>query len=161
MKKTIIAFAAVLATAFGASAVEYAHSLVINKTDGTKVKYQFKDTPVATFEGDCLKMRVIDSEESVLFPFAEVVNITIEKTGGSGVEGIEGVSGEIVFGLSHDLLEVSGLEPSSEVTVYDMSGVLLIRRAADAGGYAGVDISALGKGAYIVSAGNNSFKFVR
>jgi len=79
MKKTIIAIAAVLASAITASAVDYKHKLIVNKADCTKVEYKFEDTPVATVEGDDLKIELASTRESVLYPIADLASLTFEK----------------------------------------------------------------------------------
>ena len=149
-----------LATAFGASAVDYTHTLVVNKTDGTKVEYKFADMPVAMIEGNDLKMQLAGSEESVLYPIADIVNLTFEKKV-SGVESVVGEEGRVTFGISHESLEAAGIEPGAEVSVYNAAGMLCIKAQCGADGSVSVNISTLDKGVYVVNAGKNTFKFIR
>lgn len=159
MKRYIIAITAALATAISASAVDYAHKLLVNKTDGTKVEYKFEDAPVASIEGDDLKISFQYSDETVLHPIADIANLTFDKTE-VGIEGIF-TQGSVTFGLTRDLLEAAGLPAGTTVRIYDMAGMLHAEATCDADGVASVSIASLGQGVYLVKAGNNSFKFIR
>ena len=160
MKKTIIALAAVWATAFGASAVDYTHTLIINKTDGTKVEYKFADVPVATLEGDDLKIELLTTSENVLYPIADIVNFTFEKEL-SGVDNISSDEGRGSFGITREALDVSGLASDTEISIYNAAGMLCVKAVCGDNGTVSVDISTLDKGVYVVNAGNNIFKFIR
>lgn len=161
MKKTIIAIAAVLASAITASAVDYKHKLIVNKTDGIKVEYKFEDTPVATIEGDDLKIELVSTKESVLYPIADLANLTFEKKEYDSVESVGDDASRVSFGISRETLEVSGLAAGTSVSVHDLSGMLRATGVCDASGSATLDIGSLGSGVYIVEAGNNTFKFIR
>lgn len=160
MKKYIIALTAALATAISASAVDYAHKLLVNKTDGTKVEYKFEDCPVASIEGDDLKISFLYSEQTVLHPIADIVNLTFDKEEVNSVEGIY-TEGSVSFGLTRDLLEAAGLPAGTAVRIYDMAGALHAEGTCDADGAVSIPIASLGQGVYLVKAGNNSFKFIR
>jgi len=161
MKKTIIAIAAVLASAITASAVDYKHKLIVNKADGTKGEYKFEDTPVATVEGDDLKIELASTRESVLYPIADLASLTFEKKEYDSVECIGDDSTRVSFGISREALEVSGLTAGASVSVHDLSGMLRATGVCDASGSVTLDIGSLGNGVYIVEAGNNTFKFIR
>lgn len=160
MKKFIIAIAAVLATATSASAFEYLYSVEVNKTDGTKVAYKFSQNPVVTVEGDDMKMTYDGGTQSVLYPFAEVVNLTFSKTENSGVDNV-GVDGTVSFAVTRDALEATGLAEGTAVTIYDTAGAMRAQGNADADGSLTLPLGSLGQGVYVVKAGNNSFKFIR
>lgn len=142
--------------ATSAFAGEFLYSVIVNKTDGTKVEYQFADKPVATLEGDNMKMTC--GGESVLYPFASIENLTFDKR--SGVDGVT-VDGNVAFGLTREALEASGLQEGTLVNIYDVSGALRASGAAGVDGSVSVSLDGLGSGVYVVKAGNNSFKFVR
>lgn len=160
MKKTIIALFAVLATAITASATDYTYSLLVNKTDGSKVEYKFAEEPVITIEGENMKVTLATDEQGVLYPFADVANLTFDKQQ-SGIKAVEAAEGRVTFGLSRDLLEVSGLSDRAEVSIYTVSGVLMAKTACTPDGYASLEISSLPAGVYLVSAGQHKFKFIR
>ena len=161
MKKTIIALVAVLAAAFSASAADYVYSVLLNRTDGVTVVMKFEDEPVAQIEGDDLKMTVTSTGETALYPIKDIVNFTFMKAEYLAVEDIAGDGTKVSFGLNANTLDVAGLPGADEIAVYDMTGKLCVRVASDSNGVASVDISGLEKGVYIVSAGNNTFKFIR
>lgn len=160
MKKTIIALVAVLAAAFGASATDYVYSVLLNRTDGSSVIMKFADMPVAQIQGEDLKMTVTTTGESAIYPIKDIVNFTFLKQV-SGINDVSDDSKTVSFGLGSSTLDVAGLQGVVEITLYDMTGKLCARAQSDSNGAATVDISGLEKGVYIVTAGNNTFKFIR
>lgn len=163
MKKTIIAIAAALTAVFGTSAAAvYTHTLVINKSDGTKVEYKFEDIPVAEILGDELKITVGLTGESVIHPIVGMVNMTFDKQelGGIGLVPV-GDPGAVSFGISREALDVAGLAAGCDVMIYDVAGVLVAVGKAGVDGSVSVPLSGLGNGIYIVSAGKATFKFTR
>ncbi len=160
MKKIIIALAAIVTSAFGVQATEYSNSLLVNKTDGSTVEYRFADVPVATIEGDDLKIEVLMTRESVLYPMNEIKNLTFKKEV-SGVEGIVADGNHVMFGLSGDILEAAGLEAGTEIAIFDLGGVMRISAKADADGCATIKVSDLGQGVFLVKGGKHMFKFIR
>ncbi len=158
MKTKILVIFAVLATAFSASALEYNHSVLVNRTDGSKLEYKFHDCPVVFVEGNNINISVTMTQEKVVIPMADIVNLTFNKV--SGVESVID-DGRIFFGITHETLEVSGLEPSARVTVYDMAGMMCVQGTCDANGCVTIAIGDLAKGIYVVNAGDKSFKFIR
>lgn len=159
MKKTIIALAAAIAAAFSASAYEQ-YFVQVNKTDGTEVRYWFLDVPVAQIEGDDLKFTMAMTHETVLYPFAEVNNLTFGKVD-LAVEGIGTDHTGVSFAITAETLEMTGAAAGCEVAVYDAAGALRARGTADAAGALSLPVGQLDKGVYLVKAGNNSFKFIR
>lgn len=160
MKKMIIALAAALATAFGASATDYAYTLVLNKTDGQHVKYLFENTPVATIEGDEVTILETATKQQVTYPIADILNFTFEYVD-NGVEGVISNPGDVAFGLTADTLEAYGLPSGTEVAIFDMAGNLRVTGVSAVDGSASLGIAGLEKGVYIVKAGKHTFKFIR
>lgn len=146
-----------IAAATSAFAAEYVYSVIVNKTDGSKVEYKFSENPVATIEGDNMKMTYEGG--AVLYPFAEIVNLTFEKEE-SGVSNVADSVG-ISFAVTKERLEASGLESGTTVSVYDASGQLVAGGTAGADGTVTISIASLGSGVHVVSAGRETFKFVR
>lgn len=160
MKKYIIAAATLLATILGtATAAEYSHSVLVNLKDGSNVAYKFEDIPVATIDGDNLKITLGMTEQTVLYPFANIVNLTFEKK----LSGVTDVKSEnqVSFGLTSESLEVWGLTASTQVSIFDATGALRATGTADEAGYVAIETSNLDKGVYLVKAGAHSFKFIR
>lgn len=160
MKKFMIAAATVLASAFGAYAAgEYTHSVLVNLKEGDNVAYKFEETPVAQIDGDNLKITLGTTGQSVLYPFADVVNLTFNKE----VSGVAGVNDDATatFGLSSETLEATGLTAGTEISVFDAGGALRVRGTANDNGYAAVYVGNLDKGVYLVKAGKHTFKFIR
>lgn len=146
MKKSIIAAAFALIAASGMAAeLEYSHSVVVNLKEGNSVSYKFEDIPVATIEGDNLKIEVSATHQSVLYPFADVVNLTFDKKPASGVSEVES-QGKVYFGITADALEAGGLEPGTTVNIYDTAGALRMSGTADGTGTALIATSGLDKG---------------
>lgn len=160
MKKTIIALAAALASVLGVQAADYSNSLLVNKTDGSTVEYRFADVPVATIEGEDLKIEVLATRESVLYPINDIKNLTFKKEV-SGVEDIVAGGNHVMFGLAGDMLEAAGLEAGTEIVIFDAAGVLRASAKADADGCASIKVSDLGKGVFLVKGGKHMFKFIR
>lgn len=159
MKKTIIALALAVATAFGASAANYEYSLLVNKTDGTSVAYLFQDSPVATIEGENLKI-TSTTDEGVLHPIEDLSNLTILRKETSGVATLVD-KGAAAFGVTRQTFDAAGLAAGAEISIFSADGMLCAKGSADSEGRAAIDISSLGKGVYMVRAGKNSFKFIR
>lgn len=152
-------FVAALAVTLCASATDYAYSVLINQANGNTVEYKFEDMPVATFSEDNMVINV--GEQHVAYPIADIVNLTFDRTEKpeSGVAGV--VNTDMTVMLSKESLDIRGLNPGVKVAVYDVSGRMLISADADADGSFSTSLSALGKGVFVITAGNNSFKIIR
>lgn len=160
MKKIIFTLAAILTMAFSSLAVNYTHSLIINKHDGTDVEYKFTDQPVASFDGNNLKITLNSTGQTLFHPISDVANMKFTKYEDTGVESIQ-PSANPSFGLTKDTLEASGIEAGTQVNVFDLNGAVVAKGIADASGIATLDISALPAGVYAVAAGKHAFKFVK
>lgn len=159
MKKYIMALIALGAAAFSASAVNYAHSVWVNLTDGTKVEYKFEDVPVMGVEGTDVKITLASTDESVLYPMADIENFTFSKEVTEGVGNLSVVSPS--FGLNRETLDVTGLPGGTEIRIYDMAGREVARGKCDASGKVAVRVGSLPGGVYAVKAGKFAFKFTR
>ena len=163
MKKIISAISALIVCILTAGAattgIEYQYTLVLNKTDGTKVEYMFESIPVAEIQGDDVKITLTTTLQSVLYPIAQITNFTFERAT-NGIDGIQ-ADNRVSFGISDDVIEVAGLAPGTTVAVYDLAGSLRASGVCDAEGALTLTIGSLAKGVYVISAGNNSFKFIR
>lgn len=147
-----------IATIFGASALDYTYSLMVNLTDGSSVEYKFADTPSAVIEGDNFKIATLTSD-AVLYPIDDIVNITLQARETGKVVTLP--ENTLSFGLSSTTLEAFGLQKGQKVSLYSVAGLLRAESVAAADGTATIDISGLEKGVYLVKAGDKSFKFIR
>lgn len=161
MKKTILAIFAALATVFGAAAADYAYTLVVNKTDGSKVNFLFENTPLATFDNDNINITEVVSGLVFTYPLTDVVDMTFDKEIiPDGVENLGLGGSDVAFGLNKETLDVYGAPEGSVVYVYDLKGYLRAQASVTADGKASVRIADFEPGAYIVKVGNNTFKFI-
>lgn len=161
MKKIILAIVAVLATAFGAAAADYAYTLVVNKTDGSKVNFLFENTPVASFDNDNLNILESLSGLEFSYPLSEITDMTFDKELiPDGVENINLGESDVAFGLSKETIDVFGLTAGSLVNIYDLKGTLRAQGIVNADKKASLSIAGLEHGAFIVKAGNHTFKFI-
>ncbi len=151
--------AAVIAAVFGANALEQ-YYVQVNKTDGTQERFWFYDMPVAQLEDDNLKFTMAQTHETVLYPLAEVSNLTMGCVG-MGVDGVGDDFSGVSFAVTAETLVMTGAAAGCEVAVYDTAGSLRARGAADAAGSLSLPVGHLDKGVYLVKAGKNSFKFIR
>ena len=160
MKKHIFAALTALALApFVSIKAETSYSLLVNTADGNTVEYDFEYLPVATFEGDVMIITDDRSIEGTRFAMDNVVNMTI-KTVDTGVASIEG-DNHIKVSLVNDIISVSGLEAGAKLMVYDAAGKTLVSATAAQDGTASISIGNLGKGVFVASMPNYSFKFIR
>lgn len=161
MKKIILALAALATCAFAGKAADFKHSLVVNKTDGSMVEYLFSTQPVATIEGDDLRITVASTGATVLYPLSEFVNMTINAYDPSGVNPALEENLTPSFAITETALEAQGLPQNAYVAIYDTAGALRAQGRADSLGALSIAIANLPKGVYVVAAGNNNFKFIR
>ncbi|MDE5997645.1 MAG: T9SS type A sorting domain-containing protein [Muribaculaceae bacterium] len=160
MKKHI--FAALLALALVPSALVQAsssYSLLVNTVDGNTVEYDFEYLPVATFEGDIMIISDDRNAEGTRYAMDNVKNMTI-KSLTSGVADVAETD-HIKVSTANDILTVSGIEPGTNLFIYDAAGRLVANAIADDAEFVSVNIGNLGKGVYVVSTPKNSFKFIR
>lgn len=160
MKKYI--FAVLLALALMPSALVHAsssYSLLVNTVDGNTVEYDFEYLPVATFEGDVMIISDDRSAEGTRYAMDNVKNMTI-KSSTSGVENVAETN-HIIVSTANDILTVSGIEPGTNLMIFDAAGRLVANAVANDEEFASVNIGNLGKGVYVVSTPKNSFKFIR
>lgn len=161
MKKTILAIFAALATVFGAAAADYAYTLVVNKSDGSKVNFLFENNPVATFDNENLNITEVMSGLEFSYPLSDVVDMTFDKELiPDGVENLDVSESNVAFGLNKETLDVYGAPEGTLVNIYDLKGALRAQGFVNADKKASVSIAGLEHGAYIVKAGNNTFKFI-
>lgn len=161
MKKNILAIIAVLATVFGALAADYNYTLVVNKTDGSKVNFLFENIPVATFTEENLKILENISGQEFSYPLSEVVDMTFDKELiPDGVKNLNLNGSNVAFGLNKETLDVYGPEQGTIVYIFDLKGTLRAQGAVNADRKASLKIADLEAGAYLVKAGNHTFKFI-
>ena len=162
MKKHI--FAALIALALTPCApvkAETSYSLFVNTVDGQTVEYAFEYLPIATFEGDEMIITDDRSIDGMRFAMDNVVNMTFKAESGTTAVDKVAEAGHIKVTVAGDVLTVSGLEADSRLTVYDAAGKTVASATADQYGIAELGIGHLGKGVFVASMSNYSFKFIR
>ncbi len=160
MKKHILA--ALLALVLMPSALIQAsssYSLLVNTVDGATVEYAFEYLPVATFEGDVMIISDDRSAESVRYAMENIINMTF-KSASTEVESVAETN-LIKISTANDILTVAGVANGSQLKIYDVAGKLVAAAIADEAGSVSVNIANLGKGVYVVTMPEHSFKFIR
>lgn len=160
MKKYIIAAAAAL-MAMGAQAVEsVAHTLVITKKSGETVEYKFADRPVATFSGDDMTITLALSGQSFAYPVAQVATLTVTPQT-LGIDDTSLSSTTLTFDYDGIILKCHGLNAGATMSLFNLGGTMLANTAASDEGTAVINLSDLAPGIYVISAGSESFKFIK
>lgn len=162
MKKYILVILAVVASVFTTYADElYAYTLKVNQKNGDQMTFKFQDEPVATIEGENLKISLLTvAGEDILVPISNLENLTFEKNALSGVENMKAAAG-VAFALTKTALNAEGLEAGTVVSIYAIDGRIAAQGVCDATGNCSISLENVAPGVYAVKAGNNSFKFVR
>lgn len=91
---------------------------------------------------------------------ASQLHLTVNQNSTSGVASVT-VASALQIVRNGDIIEITGAEAGSDITVYSAAGTMMAQTAADAQGHATVDISAWPTNLYVVVAGKNATKFVR
>lgn len=157
MKKYIMSAMAALAMAIPAAAQEPADAVLIHEVSGNVVEYLFSNKPVASFDADDFVMTV--GSDVVRYPVANIAKITLRIT--SDPSGVAEIENLVSIRISSGSLEITGMEPGAEVTVYDLGGLRVAGGVADGSGCFRENLSGLEKGVYMVVTKDRTFKFVK
>ena len=143
--------------AIGASAENFAHSLIVNKKSGESVEYKFEADPKVTFDAE--DMVITTGDATVRHAIIDLENLKFTKT--VGLDKVEASKAEISVAVTASYVSVQGLEAGARLAVYALDGRPMADAAADASGTATVNISNLSAGIYVAAADAHSFKFVK
>lgn len=157
MRKILLLLAFCVAGGAMMAQEEPVQKLIVWKMDGTQLQFLLTDDPVTTFENGNL---VISTNQGVFsYPLAQTKKYTHEGI----LEGIENTvaPGNILVRQNNEMMLIEGLPDNQLVEVYSANGKLILSKRAIGG--QGTLLSLIGQpqGAYVVSIGKNSFKFVK
>lgn len=146
MKKKLTLLASLLIAASSVTAFAAA----VFTVNGQKVE---KAVVHLTFEGDKVLLNYEDNSSTS----HEFEHLAIKFDGSSAIANVNFSQLSVTVGTS---LEVNGVEPGTELRVYDVNGRLVAQQVATDSN-AVVDLSANPSGVYILSAGTEIVKFVK
>ena len=151
MKKRILSFLLLLGVGWcGAFAT---HQLVVEKTDGSAVKYVLADEPVVTFSGTKVCIKSTKAEAS--YERSAVSRYYFE-TISDGIAEVTTSPTDLRFDYSNaDKVTIHGITDVASVKVYDVTGKqmpVLITSSAEA---VSVNISSLSSGVYVIALPNH------
>lgn len=131
-----------------------ARSLVLTLKNGTKVYFLItsEKNPVMKFENGGI---TVDDKGSYTFP--EVVSFIVSNT--DDPNAIEDVKSEAAFTYRANTVLFVG--DASKVKVYNASGAQVEASVSQANDRVAVDLNDLGKGVYVISTGDTSFKVIK
>ena len=121
---------------------------------GGKLILAFSESPKLSFDGDTVE--ILSAAQSAKFATADVSRLSFQNTTSIANVGLGGG-----IGVNGGMIAARGITPRSTVTVFDTSGMALLKADTDASGNASLDTSSLPSGVYIVKAGTASIKFVK
>lgn len=117
------------------------------------------DKPVISYRGDSIVLKTETAE--VAYPVAGISRITFEDT----TTGIGSVSvaknNGIVAKVLGDGVEIWGMEPHSNVSVYTVSGTQIGSYTADGDGHLAISLDNQAKGIIIIKTVKSSIKIIR
>lgn len=163
LKKSFIASLLLVALMFASSssvnAQDVRHvrkALCFTLKDGSQIKFLFSSLPVFTFSGD--KCKVESEDINAEYAMTDILGAEL-----LALSGVKDNVTEVIVDMSDPGKAVlSGLEPGSDVAVYDLNGVMICSAKADAEGYVNMSFDSLApKKIYILSTSKTSFKFYR
>lgn len=158
IKSAILAIG-ILATASGAMAAE--PQLVFdNGAEGKKI-YKISEISRVSFDSEGL---TVEASESNFHPYASMGSLIFDYEGVHQPSSLEKVSigtGKLRVAMSatHDSLTLRGIPEGSLVAIYTSSGVKAASVKASDGDI--IDIGNLPAGIYIITAANQSAKFIK
>lgn len=118
---------------------------------GQKVSFTFAEKPVVAFSADNLAVSV-GGTERVSYAYADVQRVFVEDDVVSAVGNVvaNDKNQHVIFRLSDNQLEVSGLAARDQLSLYATDGKLMLTAQANAEGKVTVSLSALSQGVYVV-----------
>lgn len=130
--------------------------LVLHHADGTQTAIGLYKEPRITFDA---KSFIIHSPVlEMTFPKSEILRYTFEERGGdTAVETIR--EDRLEFQETSTLIIVKGLVDNAPVSLFDMSGRIIPVPVDYKGKEFQIPLSSIAKGVYVLSVGDQSFKF--
>jgi hypothetical protein len=164
--RRLLACVALCLFAVLAKAENYSFTLVIN---GESYVFNLAEKPVITYEGDKLNVKVTEpstvvEEQSTVreisVPVVEIQNIDLEKVNVVDEDGAGVKDATTKTSFADGQLQVSGLEPGSQVAVVGLDGGGRLTLKATADGTAIINLHSLPAGVYIVRTAHSSVKVI-
>ena len=164
--RRLLACLALCLCAVFAQAENYSFTLVIN---GESFVFNLAEKPVITYEGNKLSVKVTERStvkeeqstvEEISVAVTEIQNIDLEKVNIADEEGtgVKDATAKTTF--ADGRLQVSGLQPGSQVAVAGLDGSNRLTLKAADDGTAIVDLHSLPAGVYIVRTAHSSVKVI-
>ena len=128
--------------------------VVVSDSHGGTSTFSLSTHPVISIDTYSLILKT--DETTVMYPLNEFVSFSIVDDT-TGIQEKDVVSPSFSFGSG---LKANGLQPSSPVKVYNLSGILIAEGAADAEGRLQLNINTVKGMTYLVKTTTGSFKFI-
>ena len=118
---------------------------------GQKVSFSFAEKPVVALSDDYLSVSV-RGVERVSYAYADVQRVVVVDDVVSAIDNVlaNDKSQHVVFSLSANVLNVSGLAANESMALYATDGKLMLSEKANAEGKAAMNLSSLQQGIYVV-----------
>lgn len=130
---------------------------------GQKVSFSFAEKPVVALSDANLSVSV-GGVERVSYAYAEVQRVVVVDDVVSAIDNVlaNDKSQHIVFSVSANALNVSGLAVGERFSLNAIDGKLMLSEKADADGKAAMNLSSLQQGIYVVRTQSGiSYKFFK
>ncbi len=156
MKKTLLLCLSLFACAVSLFA---SMSLAVKLKSGAEVTFALSESPRITFSDGNL---VVNESASYTYSMSNVLKYSFKESSSTPVKEAGGdASSSVTFSRQGDVFTVEGLPSGVEAHVYGMFGGVVGRAKSDAYGMAKLDLSTLGAGVYVLSAGGSSVKVTK
>ena len=130
---------------------------------GQKVSFSFAEKPVVALSDDYLSVSV-RGVERVIYAYADVQCVVVVDDVVSAIDNVvaNDKSQHVVFAVSANALNVSGLAANESIALYATDGKLMLSEKANAEGKAAMNLSSLQQGIYVVRTQSGiSYKFFK
>lgn len=130
---------------------------------GQKVSFSFAEKPVVALSDANLSVSV-GGVERVSYAYAEVQRVVVVDDVVSAIDNVlaNDKSQHIVFSVSANALNVSGLAANESIALYATDGKLMLSEKANTEGKAAISLSSLQQGIYVVRTQSGiSYKFFK
>lgn len=130
---------------------------------GQKVSFSFAEKPVVALSDDYLSVSV-RGVERVIYAYADVQRVVVVDDVVSAIDNVvaNDKSQHVVFSVSANALNVSGLAVGERFSLYAIDGKLMLSEKANADGKAAMNLSSLQQGIYVVRTQSGiSYKFFK
>lgn len=125
---------------------------------GQTVAFAFSSRPVVK-TGEQLMMQ--STNQTVIYDYSEVQRIELGEISTTGIRNVEKEKPAIIFKLTNEGIEVSGLDYGESISVFTVNGTKVANTKSKAKG-SKIRLSLPVKGVYVVSTSSGiNYKFIR